>query len=309
MSGRKFTLYWSSLELYEKCPQKFLWSKGWGVIDVGAGPGKRMPKPVKRSFHHALMGIVIQAVIERLYNDELWKEPKGLSDRLMKMVSREFTLELNKQFVDWRFSPAQSELLQVCKDGVYGYLKTMKQHKLLGPYARCEIDLVGFVNKYTPVGGRADFIIRTQNNEVLILDGKNSLSKGKYTDPDQLRWYALLFYLAYGRMPDKLGFVYYRYPYGTPIEDSEDMESGVDWVDFSREDLKGLANRAVEALKSIEREKFDPVPSPSNCRFCDYETVCEARLAQKKSRARKPKNVEDLLEGKDGIVELGLKGG
>ena len=70
---RRFTLYWSSLERYEQCPQKFLWYRGWGVIDVGGGPGNKKPKPKRSSEHHAVMGKVIQAVIEDLYNEEWWK--------------------------------------------------------------------------------------------------------------------------------------------------------------------------------------------------------------------------------------------
>lgn len=321
--AKAFTLYWTNLERFENCPQQFLWYRGWGAIDVGGGPGRKKPVPFKDSRHHAVMGIVIGGVTERFYNDELWRDPQGLPNRLTEMTEKEFKYQVAKprNYIDWRFAPSRQDMLKICKEGVQGFLKTVKANRLLGEYARAEVDLVGWVNKYTPIGGRADYIIRRKDGGdlegITILDGKNSKSKGKYTDPDQLRWYALCFYLAYGRLPDRLGFVYFRYPHGAPMLDKKGepvldeagdprIEQGVDWVPFTRDDIQGLAQRAVSARKSMDREKFAPTPTPKGCRFCNYETVCKARQDQKKARARKPKNTDDLLQGSEGFVEFGF---
>jgi hypothetical protein len=95
-------------------------------------------------------------------------------------------------------------------------------------------------------------------------------------------------------MVDRLGFVYYRYPYGTPIDDEAGMptgevESGIDWVEYTKDDLKGLAQRAADAVKGMDHEKFAPKPSPQNCKFCDFETVCPERMAQKEANRRGPR--------------------
>ena len=310
MSDRpKFTMYWSNLEMYEDCAQKFLWSRGWHDIDLGNGLGRSKTRPVKSSEHHALMGNVIQKVIENMYNQELWRDGANLKNRLKDMLDKEFTLALAKAYIDWGRPdcPPQTELYSICWDGVSGYLKTMKQQKLLGPYARAEVELPALVNKYTPINGRADLIIRRDDVGVLILDGKNAKTKGKYTDPDQLRWYALCFWLAYDQMPNKLGFVYYRYPYGKPILDEEgketgEIEQGVDWVDFTEADLKGIAQRAVDARKGMDFHKFDPKPDPSVCKLCDFETVCDARKATKRTRNRK--TTLEQVANADGLLEF-----
>ena len=207
------TLYWSTVRLYENCGQAFLWSKGWGRIDLGHGPGKRIPSPEKRSRHHAVMGIVIQAVVEKMYNDELYRDPPRLSVFMEELVEVYWAKETAKprNFIDYRDSGmSEQEMIQTCKDGALGFLKTMKAHRLLGPYAKAEVDLVGWVDKYLKIGGRADTIIRRDDTGITIIDGKNS--KRKQADPDQLRWYALVFKLAFKKLPDRLAFVYYRYP-------------------------------------------------------------------------------------------------
>lgn len=317
MSKKDFTLYWTSLAMYEDCPQSFLWGRGWGAIDVGGGPGKKKPEPLKQSRHHAVMGIVIAAVSERLYNDEWWRDPKTLTDRLKEAVKKEFNYQTSKpwNWIDYRMAGTKSSLIKTCEDGILGYLRTMKEHRLLGEYARAEVELLGWIDKWNPVGGRADTIIRRSDTGVTILDGKNSKSKGKYTDPDQLRWYALLYWLAYRRLPDRLGFVYYRYPYGTPMEDEkgepvlgEDgvqmIEQGVEWVPFTKDDLRGLAQRAVKARRGMEKGKFEATPSPKTCRFCDYETVCPERQAQKDANRRTTKPDVPELAGSGGFIDL-----
>lgn len=305
----RFTMFWSNLEMYEDCAQKFLWSRGWHDIDLGRGMGRGKQKPVRSSEHHSLMGNVIQVVLENLYNQELWRDGANLKDRLKTLLDKEFTLALNKAYIDWSRTdcPPQGDLYNICWDGISGYLKTMKQHRLLGPYARAEVELPAMVDKYTPINGRADFIIRRDDVGVMILDGKNAKTKGKYTDPDQLRWYALCFWLAYGQMPDKLGFVYYRYPYGKPILNEDgtetgEVETGVDWVPFTKDDLKGIATRAADASKAMTFHKFDPKPDPQTCKFCDFETVCEARKATKRTRNRQT-TLEQVSKA-DGLVEF-----
>ena len=80
---RPYTLYWTNFRRYEECPQKFLWYCGRPGFDEGGGDGRPKPKPEKKSEHHAVMGIVIGNVLERFYNDELWKNQIELKHRLL----------------------------------------------------------------------------------------------------------------------------------------------------------------------------------------------------------------------------------
>lgn len=283
------TLYWSHLKAYEECPQKYLWNSGWGDIDLGRGPGKGRPRPDDDSKHHAVMGIVIQAVLEDLYNHELWKHPEGLRKRLLEMTKEKLTSTLPRFYIDWN-EISFEEMEQTCISGVQGYLQTMRHHKLLGTYARSEVELYGKVRSWLPIGGRADFVIRRDDTGITLLDGKNSKTKLKYTDPDQLRWYALCFYVSYHKLPDRLGFVWFRYPH-----DEAAGESGIDWVEFTKRDLEALVDRAKKVRRGQEAEKFKPTPAYKVCRFCDFESVCEARQQHKAENAAKRKKNKKSL--------------
>ena len=317
---KDFTLYYSSWSQYRSCPQSLLWGKGWYSIDLGGGLGHKKPLPVKKSEHHMVMGIAIQAAVEGFYN--LWNllDPATLKDRLLELGEESFHLEISRKYIDWRVAPTQDEMRQVIKDGILGYMRTLKHHHLLGVWNKAELDLVGYLDKYNPVGGRPDVVIRRDDDPckgITIIDGKNGkrYSDGKggqmtYTDPDQLRWYAMMFYICYKVLPDRLGFCYYRYPYGSPILDQNgnptgDVEDGVEWISCTMEDIKELAHKAVEARRAMEKEKFDATPDPKKCRLCDYETVCPQRQEQKAANRRTPK-ADDLLGGAQGFTKLSM---
>lgn len=309
---RQSYLYWSSVEDYESCPRKYLWGHGHGDIDLGRGPGRSKEKPIKDSKHHAVMGNVLSKAIEHLYNDELWRTPSTLSERLVDIVRQELDscLKDPKTYIDWGKSPPKEELERICTTGILGYLRTMKDNKLLGPYAKSEVDLTTWIDQYTPVAGRPDLIVRRDDSGVTILDGKNSLSPGKYTDPDQLRWYAMCFYLSYRTLPNRLVFCYFRYPAGNPPPGHPEGEPWTGLVDvpFTVEDLKSIRHRGKETYRSIQDQMFDPTPSPKTCKFCEYESVCDARQEQKAQNARKRKTSgpEDDLVGQGGVMELGF---
>lgn len=297
------SLYWNHISNYEECPQKALWTSGWETIDLGNGLGKAKTKPLDKSRHHAVMGLVIGRVLEDFYNLEEWKHPEGLHERLIRATKDRLSEYCIGEYIDWHQSPPYDELETVCVEGVLGYLKTMRQHKLLGAYARSEVQLMGYINKWLPIAGRADFIFRRDDVGVTILDGKNSGLKMKYVDPDQLRWYALCYALSYQKIPDRLGFVWYRYPY-----DEAAGEQGLDWVPFSRRDLRELVERAQEVRKGQQKEKFGAVPKASVCRFCDFESVCPERqfdreMNRQKRSAKGLPIVEDTFEG---VAEFGF---
>jgi hypothetical protein len=305
------TLYWSHLKAYEECPRKYLWGYGWGDIDLGRGPGKGKLRPEEDSKHHAVMGIVIQAVLEDFYNKSMWTLPEmrgaELKRQLIRMTKDKLLTTLGKSWLHVDYDKMSfEEIEETCISGVIGYLSTMKHHKLLGTYAKSEVELKGHATNWLPVGGRADFIIRRDDTGTTLLDGKNSGTKMKYVDPDQLRWYALCFSLAYHKLPNRLGFAWFRYPY-----DEETGEEGIDWVEFSKRDLKELVDRAIKVRRGQENEKFDPTPVAKNCRFCDFETVCDARIEQRAANAAKRKRKMPSLpiadtDGITGIMEFGF---
>ncbi len=294
MSKRPFAQSWTTLDMYENCPRKFLWSKGWGKIDLGNGPGKRKIASKPRSWHNALMGVVIGDAIEDLYNLELWREPSTLRDRLVAKLESKFRrkLENPQNPIKWRESPDQGEMLDICRSGVIGYLSTMREQKFLGSWAKSEYKMQGYINDKNPVQGKCDIIFRRKDTGLTILDGKNGVKKIDldkvhpldYTKPDQLIFYAMLHYLKTGEFADRLGFVYYRHPYNESTG-----ETGVVWVPYEQDDVKALAHRAVVARSKMQAEQFDPNPRPKVCQYCDYESDCPERQKQRKENSAKRK--------------------
>lgn len=312
---RKFVLYWSSLAMYENCPRQFLWRKGWADIDLGRGPGKRKKPKKPDSVHNAVPGRVIAKVMEDLYKQELYKHPKTLIKELDRRVRVEFQRQLAdpRNHIDWRAPGcmSQADMLQLCLDCTVNYLKTMKHQRLIGQWTRAEYDMAAFIDKYNPIGGKADLVFRRTvepNIGLTVLDGKASKHKGKYTDPDQVRWYALMFFLTHGVIPDRLGFIYFRYPYGFEHEDGV-IDEGIDWIECDKDEhLVPLAKRAKEARRGMMKQKFDPNPVPSYCRFCEFEEECPERMAQKKANSAKRKRKSPGLMGENefGIMDLDM---
>ncbi len=290
---RPFTLHWSNLTKYEKCGQGFLWSRGWEDIDLGGGPGKKKPVTTPKSREYACMGIAIQAILEDLYNKTMWKHPHGLAQRLEQAVLLEFERLVDSEYIDWENAfITKTEAREMCAKAVVGFLDTMKHNRLLGPYARSEVGLYSKIDDF-PVGGKVDFLIR-RDDGIMILDGKNSRDTKSATrqsknDPDQLRWYALCFLLKYGRLPDRIGYVWYQHPH-----DSKTGEQGVEWVPCEKRDLQGIVHRAREARRNMHLRVFNATPSTKACRFCDYEDQCEAR--QEMKRKNKEKREKRKLE-------------
>jgi hypothetical protein len=74
--------------------------------------------------------------------------------------------------------------------------------------------------------------------------------------------------------------------------------------------LKQLAERAQVVRKGQNKGKFDPTPKAKHCNFCDFETVCPARIEQRavNSAKRAKKLGLPVLDGSQGVIEIGFGG-
>ena len=288
-------LSWSSFKQYETCGKQYNYQRV-----------KKKDPPEKDSKHNAIIGSVVQRVYEDFYNDELWRKGSDTSDELMERTEKYYYEFLEEEYVDFndvtcRFD-SKTEPLKECYDIVPKVLEGIKREQFLGPYAKSEEKLKErFGSDF--LFGYVDFIIRNQDDELILLDGKSSKHREKYVDERQLYFYALLFYLRYKRLPDKLGFFYYRF--------ADDPEKAVDWIPVHRKKVKQLKMQIEDVLSGIHDYNFPAKPKYSHCQWCPYEIICKERQEQKKAnRAKRQKNskkpkLEADFDG-DGPTEIGF---
>lgn len=320
-------LYWSSYNVF-KCPQRFIWKYGFEGIDFGNGPGKPKSPDNIRSEHHAIMGTVIQSVVEDFYNNKLYiplienptkEELRNTISVLSKKTKDKFSDEIysEKKYINWREAPTASQMEKVCVDGVIGYIKTAVANYLFGEINEAEkhivIDSLGDTG--IKIGAKIDLYIERPNDSkhnpgITIVDGKNSKYMGKYLDKDQLLFYAVCVFLQKGVMPDRLGFVHYRFPYGNKISHIS-ISKGVDWINFTSDDVVSMMSKIIETGKKLDTykpEDFFSNPSPKMCRFCEWE--CEARKLQREANSKiKSKKNAFVLDniGSDGFSDISLE--
>lgn len=263
----------------------------------------------------SLFGSVTGGVFEDFYNMRLWKAPEPraavyarVEPNLVKVIHQE-TVETS----EWRkpgvllwkgpdieagqnpkgLYTNRAELEADIRDAVGRGIEAIKHDRLLGPRADAEVKLDYTINGHK-LGGRADFIIkRVRFHDLCIIDGKGSKWRDRYVDLRQLLWYGMLYKLHTGEVPDKLGYLFWKF---SPPD-------SLDWMDFSPEDLDEMLATVLATIKKIgeldarlpaspsfpaARQVFMPIADTKAkiddkkqaCRFCVYATedICPGGL-------------------------------
>lgn len=282
-------LSYSGWKKYDQCPYAY-WHSYLGKT-VSPRPDDRLG---------AIFGSTVGEMFEQFYVQKWWKKRGDCQVFMLSQVDA-FVDKILKQETSPKWGKPggillwkgygedknpkalyenREELASDVRDAVVRGLRIIRHYRLLGPVSEAEmiLDVEAGGNK---IGGRADFVIKrtAPHHDLILVDGKGSRHRGKYVDPRQLHWYAMLYRMRYGHAPDKLAFLYWKF---SPPE-------SLDWVEFSEDDLDDLHEKVLGSFREIDdfrgrlpkegdpltlqalaRDVFRPKPGPDNCRFCPY---------------------------------------
>lgn len=259
----------------------------------------------------SIFGSVVGCLFEDFYNEELWRQdqPQGAVmarvEKTIQRVIREETTTTSKWrqagVIRWRGEEEGQnpkgmyadveELAADVRDAVARGFQTIRTERLLGRDARAEVKLDADIQGHR-LGGRADFrMTRTKpHHDRIIIDGKGSKWRDKYVDEKQLLWYAAQHRHHEGSLPDRLGFLYWRF----------DPPNSLDWIEPTHSQVDALLDKVFKSIAEIEelskrltasadfetaRTVFVPVAERQDveraeveqaCRFCPFatETIC-----------------------------------
>lgn len=254
----------------------------------------------------SIFGSVTGKLFEHFYNDQLYRkeQPQGvvlaMVDETIKKVIRQETTPggwKSAGVLMWKGTEEGQnpkalyanvdELAADVRDAVARGFRTIRHYRLLGQGAQAEVQLDSVVDGHK-LGGRADFLMRRvkPHSDEVILDGKGSKWREAYVDARQLKWYAVLFRQKNQRLPERLGFVYWRF----------DPPESVDWLEITDAEADALLAEVLGDIRRIEelsaglhaptsfeaaRKVFLPIADQPGvtkktaeqaCRFCAFAT-------------------------------------
>jgi len=275
-------LSWSGYDTYRKCPSQYYRDR---VSDE--------TPPERDSRHFAIVGSVVQKTFEDFYEQRIWRSGKEAPRVLMGLAEKHHRDFLQENYVNFDHVTCNltaKESLRECLEIVPKTLKAVVRERLWGRATRSEYPIsVPLSNGRDGLRGKLDFVIQKDTedgDELTILDGKSTKNVDR-PDEDQLYFYALMYFMRFRRMPDRLGFLFYRY--------GDDPEKAIRWIPVDKHRLKWLRDDVLATIEKIRGEStWRPTPEPKNCRWCLWERVCAPRQAQKQKNREKRMSDEDL---------------
>lgn len=262
----------------------------------------------------SVYGSSVGRLFERFYAEKVWKsnEPQAqvmswvqatvdqvLHDEVSPSKYREGgTLLWHGQKGATRHAyKNREEIVADVRDAVARGFRIIRQQRLLGPRAEAEVKLDQTIEGHR-IAGRSDFVIlRTKpHNDLTITDGKGSKYRDAFVDKRQLLWYAMLLQKKEGHLPDRIGFIFWRF------EPSEAM----DWFDVTQSEVDALLQSALAEIEKVEAgerqlgteksygsvaEVFKKTPNAEGCQFCPFATdaICPEGVKMNKSAKKKPR--------------------
>lgn len=308
MSGINYISY-SGYKTYTTCPFEY-WNKY---------PNKT-PLPSPDDGLGSLYGSVVGLVYEAFYRDSLWKSADclGAMQELVRPYLKKAMVDQRRQgrYFNWNSPTAlyhnEAELVQDIMETLPRGLQVIRENRLMGPVMQAELKLDQRYGKYT-IGGRADFVIRRVPpfNDLCIMDGKGSRHRDKYVDGHpkkegaevegvQLKWYGFLYQDKFSHLPDRLGYIFWKFR----------GKKAIEWVNFSQESLTSLKQGVLSTIARIDssvvrieelndqpqardelRQELFPAQPSHQCTLCPYSTICEDGKKKTRSYQRESPNL------------------
>jgi CRISPR/Cas system-associated exonuclease Cas4 (RecB family) len=219
---------------------------------------------VKQEYnHHAVLGRFVQAVYEQFFNSGLYKESDTTHIRHLKNIIREFYSSwIGRQNL---ILPPKTTVEDFLRDAVKLTIESLQHWKFINFNTNTIQSEVEVIVSYSDLQliGYLDFLIKGENGEVSIIDGKTN--KTHNADKNQLLFYKFLLELQ-GSTINTLGFLYYR--------------SGFVSISFTEEEYKQFLQALVYPGLLIFRilrkgvRNLPALPSMDNCRYCQYRYAC-----------------------------------
>jgi len=242
---------WWKYSSYLLCPQQY----NWKHISRKSAP--------KDSKINAVFGIIMQKLFERWVNEERYENTNNGIDWMRIAAENELYILESKERIPWGerdiFRPAVLADINSCIEPciqqfiIMGWTKnTMSEVPIEADWGNVRI------------GCRADFIIQNKDGSVWIVDGKGSKSTS-YTVKEQVKWNALCYHLATGKLPDKVGFFYWR------------KAKLVQVRGWGAEEEKKFCDVTRLNLNKLISGNFEAEPSENSCMWCPWRETCEQR--------------------------------
>lgn len=238
----------------------------------------KVEPPVKSSSYFALYGMLIEAFFKK-YTNVYTKQGVVLTDgNIREILKNLWEYILEKSYVDWA-EPWVSETSEQIFEGVYSDVLLNMKTFSFWKEAQSEVSFEVLLKKSQDIlSCRMDFIWRKGDGTVEILDGKGT-KKMDQVDIEQLLFYALMYLLRNKRIPDKLGFLYYKYQV-------------IKYIDFDMDAVMGFKDKLALVKKAINETKvFEPkVGLSKQCKWCSYKFGCDAYNAKKDANQEKKRS-------------------
>lgn len=251
----------------------------------------RTPIITPKNAYYQVAGELVQKFFEMYANLWIGQDIVFDRERVRNRMKPYWDHLLLNNRVDWGHPMSklgEVDLFLECVDTILDNLSKLDVYK----DTRSEVKLEVNLKSGDTLVGKVDFI--TDDGKIVsILDGKNSATKGKYVDERQLLFYALLYKFRYGKLPDRLGFLYYKYQELVPVV-------------FTSRDVDDLWRDIIRVMVTIKKTKvFEPTPCSKSCKMCDYLDQCPEGQADMASRKRGPRE-EKVIEVSSKSEETGV---
>jgi hypothetical protein len=254
---------------------------------------KKIKKPIsiKISEYFTLYGTIVQRFFQ-YYVNKYVKEGVSLSEaQIKKILRQDWEIMLQDKFVVWTDPWCKETANDIFESAYNDILLNIKKFDFF-KFSRSEVTYTVILKKsQDELNGRMDFLVKYPD-KVEILDGKGTAKVETNVDFEQLYFYALMYYLRHKKLPDKLGFWFFKL-------------QQINYIDFTMEDILKFKDKLALVKKSIKEDiTWAPkVKLSKHCLWCAYKFDCDAYLKKKEDRRKTGKGVTAPMIGK--VVEFG----
>jgi len=262
-----------------KCPRLYHWKQ------IGK------PEAVKISQYFTLYGSVVQKFFQ-YYVNKYVKEGIVLSrEQIHKFLKLDWDMMLEDRYVVWNDPWCKESSEDIFNEAYNDILLNIDKFDFF-KYSRSEVSYSIILKKSQDIlSGRMDFLVNYPDR-VEILDGKGTAKVETNVDFEQLYFYALLYYLRSRKLPDKLGFWFFK-------------TQQINYIDFDMDTIVRFKDKLALVKNSIKNDKewAPKVKLSKHCLWCPWKYECDAYLAKKETNRKKGKGITAPMVGK--IVEFG----